>query len=177
MPPQKNSGNKKSSRISSVSKKNGRFIQDFMAELSAEGNVDSIYVARVTRTMGNGRVEVYYISKDPETSEVRGNLDQAIIRGSFRGRSRRDVWIDIGTIVAIADSGLKGSASLEIMAVFSAEQVREMRKDSSVDPRTFITACVETGRVEATLPPEDGFEFDSGPLEAAEEEEVNVDSI
>lgn len=146
-----------------------------MEELQAEGNVNNIYVARVTRTMGNGRVEVYYISKDSETSEVRGNLDQAIIRGSFRGRSRRDVWIDVGTIVAIADSGLKGSATLEIVAVFNAEQIRELRKDSGVDPRTFIAERVETGRIEATLPPEDGFEFDAGPAE--DEKEVNVDSI
>ena len=183
MPPQKNSGNKKSSRVSAVSRKNGRFIQEFMEELKAEGNVDSIHVARVTRTMGNGRVEVYFITKNPETSEIRGNLEQAIIRGSFRGRSRRDVWIDMGTIVAVADSGLKGSAALEIMAVFSAEQVREMRKDSGVDPRTFITACVETGRVEATLPPEDGFEFDETeepeqPEKPGEtEQDINIDSI
>jgi hypothetical protein len=173
MPPQKNSGAKKSSRVSGVSKKNGRFIQEFMDELQAEGNVASIHVARVTRTMGNGRVEVYFISKNPDTSEVRGNLDQAIIRGSFRGRSKRDVWIDIGTIVAVADSGLKGSATLEIMAVFSQDQVRELRKDPGVDPRTFVSERVETGRIEATLPPEDGFEFDGGPPE----EEVNVDSI
>ena len=177
MPPQKNSGAKKSSRVSGVSKKNGRFIQEFMDELQAEGGVDSIHVARVTRTMGNGRVEVYFISKNSETSEVRGNLEQAIIRGSFRGRSKRDVWIDVGTIVAVADSGLKGSATLEIMAVFSQEQIRELRKDCAVDPRTFITERVETGRIETTLPPEDGFEFDAGPPEQKEGEEVNVDSI
>jgi hypothetical protein len=134
MPPQKNSGAKKSSRVSGVSKKNGRFIQEFMDELQAEGNVASIHVARVTRTMGNGRVEVYFISKNPDTSEVRGNLDQAIIRGSFRGRSKRDVWIDIGTIVAVADSGLKGSATLEIMAVFSQDQVRELRETVQYTP-------------------------------------------
>jgi hypothetical protein len=183
MPPQKNSGAKKSSRISGVSKKNSRFVQEFMEELKAEGNVESIHVARVTRTMGNGRVEVYFISKDQETSHVRGNLEQAIIRGSFRGRSKRDVWIDVGTIVAVADSGLKGSASLEIMAVFTADQVRELRKDSTVDPRTFISERVETGKIEATLPPEDGFEFDGTeepeqPEKTGEtDREINIDSI
>ena len=62
---------------------------------------------------------------------------QAVIRGSFRGKGKRSVWIDIGTIVVIADSGIAGSAEFEIMAILSADEIRDLRKEIEIDARIF----------------------------------------
>jgi hypothetical protein len=132
MPPQKNSGAKSSKRVSGVQAKNARFIQTFMSDIRSEGKAEDVYVSRVIARLGNGRMEVFYMDASNQPQTV-----QAVIRGSFRGKGKRSVWIDIGTIVVIADSGIAGSAEFEIMAILSADEIRNLRKEIEIDPRIF----------------------------------------
>ncbi len=130
MPPQKNSGNRGSKKEAAVTSKNNRFVQALLEDARKDGNVQDIYIARILKKMGNGRMEAFYIDSDgrPQTR-------QTLIRGSFRGKGKRGVWIDIGSVVVMADSGIPGSAEFEIMAVLSNDQIRDLRKEMDIDPR------------------------------------------
>ena len=97
----------------------------------------------MTRKLGNGRVEVFYVAKEKEkTFDHEGNEiekdvyksyeKQATIKGSFRGRGKHSVWIDVGTAVAVADAGL---GHLMIMAVLTRDQLQDIAKTSYVDER------------------------------------------
>jgi len=143
MPPQKNSGNKKGKRDTGASVKNRQFISDLMSDLRQDNHVEDVYLGRVTRKLGNGRVEVFYVAKEKEkTFDNEGNEvvkevyksyeKQATIKGSFRGKGKRSVWIDVGTAVAVADAGL---GHLMIMAVLTRDQLQDIAKTSFVDER------------------------------------------
>jgi hypothetical protein len=114
-----------------------------MSDLRQNNHVDDVYLGRVTRKLGNGRVEVFYVAKETEkTFDSEGNEivkqsyksyeKQASIKGSFRGRGKHSVWIDVGTAVAVADAGL---GHLMIMAVLTRDQLQEIAKTSYVDER------------------------------------------
>lgn len=162
MPPQKNSGNKKGKRETGVSVKNRHFIGDLMSDLRQNGHVDDVYLGRVTRKLGNGRVEVFYVAREVEkTFDSEGNdveksvyksyEKQATIKGSFRGKGKHSVWIDVGTAIAVADAGL---GQLMIMAVLTRDQVQEIAKTSYVDER------VLNGISDSAEKAGDGVEFD-----------------
>jgi len=171
MPPQKNTGNKGAKRETGVSIKNRKFIQSFLDDIRKEGNVADVYVSRIMRKMGNGRVEAFFVDEKKQPRTV-----QAVIRGSFRGKGKRSVWIDDNAIVMIADSGIGGSAEFEVVAVVSPEQLRDLRKETEVDPRVVAFGIVDSAVLMSDIPLNDdgGFEF-----EAAEnvEEEINIDEI
>ena len=160
MPPQKNTGNRGAKRETGVSFKNKKFIQDFIEDARKDGQVDEIFIGRVTKKMGNGRMEVFYVEKDHP------KLVSSIIRGTFRGRGKHSVWIDVGSYVAIAATGVGGSLAYEIVAVLSIDQVREISQHIELDPR-IIDATAVSSIVEVH-----GFEFDN-----KSEEEVDVDNI
>jgi len=160
--PQKNSGNKKSKRGEGVAGKNTRFIQDILDDARREGAVDEIHIARVIRKMGNGRVEVFYVD-----DKKIGVVAQAVIRGSFRGKAKRAVWIEGGSIVALADIGIGGSAALEIMAVLDSDSIRDIRDAMDIDPRIFAVDKVDTSLLVGDVI-EEGFVF---------EDEINIDKI
>ncbi len=95
------------------------------------------------------------------------NVQQVVpMRGGLRGKGKRSVWVDIGSVVMIAETGLAGTTH-EIVAVFSDLQVSRLKKvKPDADDRLFIKMGEST---EAT---EDGFEFDRHV-----EEDVDVDAI
>lgn len=143
MPPQKNSGNKKGRRETGVSVKNRQFIGDLIADLRQDNHVEDVYLGRVTRKLGNGRLEVFYVAKerektfDREGNEIETDVyksyeKQATIKGSFRGKGKHSVWIDVGSAVAVADAGL---GHLMIMAVLTRDQLQDIAKYSYVDER------------------------------------------
>ena len=167
MPPQKNAGAKASKRVSGVQSKNSRFIQSYLDDLRKEGKADDIYIARVIGRLGSGRMDVFYIDADNKPQTV-----QSVIRGSFRGKGKRSVWIDIGSIVAIADSGIAGSAEYEIMAVLSQDDLDSLRKETTLDPRILDITNVDKDLLKSDNPITDGgFEFDR------EEDEIDIDDI
>jgi hypothetical protein len=162
MPPQKNSGTKASKRVSGVEAKNSRFITAFMEDIR-DGEVSDVYVSRVISRLGNGRMGIIYMD-----SQNQPHIVQAVIRGSFRGKGKRGVWIDIGSIVIISDSGVSGSAEFEIMAVLSPEEVSHIRKDLELDPRIFDINNTDPKLLMSDQPAPDEIVF---------EEEIDIEKI
>jgi hypothetical protein len=168
MPPQKNTGNKGAKRETGVSMKNRKFVQSFFDDIRNEGSVADVYVSRILKKMGNGRVEAFYVDSEKKPQTV-----QAVIRGSFRGKGKRSVWIEDNAIVIIADSGIGGSAEFEIVAVLSPEQLRDLRKEMEIDPRVTAFEVVDTEILMSDKPiDEGGFEF-----ETPEEPELTENQI
>lgn len=162
MPPQKNSGNKKGKRETNVSVKNRQFVADLMYDLRKSSQIEDVYLGRVVRKLGNGRVEVFYVAKEKEkTFDSEGNdivkesyksyEKQATIKGSFRGKGKHSVWIDVGTPVVVLDSGLN---LFTIIAVLTREQLQDISKEVYLDPR------VLNGVTETSEKAEDTIEFE-----------------
>lgn len=179
MPPQKNSGNKGAKRETGASSKNRRFLQNFMDDLRAEGGVDNVHIGRVLRRLGDGRMEVFFTEK-VKGNDSKGRVAQAVIRGSFRGRGKHSVWIDVGSFVAIAETGVAGPSALEIVAVMSSDQMREIGKELTIDPRVLAVDAMDTKQLLSSkmTPHHDvGYEFDGVIEEEDNEDDVDVDEI
>lgn len=164
MPPQKNSGNKGAKRNSSVDAKNNKFIAAFMSDVK-EGGTEGVYVSRIMNRFGNGRMGVVFMDEDN-----RPRIVQASIRGSFRGKGKRDAYMDIGSIVIIADSGISGPSQFEIMSVLSDSDVEHLRRETDIDARIFDINNVDSAVLlsDGTMLPPD--------IEFAEEE-VDIEKI
>lgn len=148
---QNNSRNKASKRgRGGAGVKNQRAIASIFSGLhSQEKNgldvelSENIYVGRVDRKLGNGRVEVRYAIKKREVIEDADGViledkdsyqlqtGQAIIRGTFRGRSKRAVWIEVNSPVLIEDSGL---GIMEIKALLTRDQMKDLAKEIYIHP-------------------------------------------
>lgn len=170
----------------SKARHNREFIDDLLDDLRRGEKVDDVYVGRVTRRMGCGRMEVFYIKQVADKMEDEESLAfeapvkkapkirnvdvQQIIpmRGGLRGKAKRTVWVDIDSLVMIAETGLSGTTH-EIVAVFSPEQVARYRKlKPDADERLFLK-----GGAEATAGEQDAIIFEAG----GDEDEVDVDDI
>ena len=179
MPPQKNSGNKGAKRETGASSKNRRFLQNFLDDLRTEGGVEHVHIGRVTRRLGDGRMEVFFTEK-VKGNDSKGRVAQAVIRGSFRGRGKRSVWIDVGSFVAIAETGVAGPSALEIVAVLTSDQLRDIGKEITIDPRVLAVDAVDpTQLLSSKMTPqhEVGYEFDGVIEEEDEEQEVDIENI
>lgn len=168
MPGQKNKGNRGSQNETPTTKKNNTFFNDYLSDLRKDGRVDDIYVARVVRTLGNGRVEAFYV--DPTGART----ENAYIRGLFRGKGKHSVNIDVNSIVLLADTRISGTAQFEIMCMLSRDHIRELRKVVDLDPRILnfeMTDGDELIKNDGTHA--GGFEFDAGE----EEDEVDIDAV
>ena len=133
MPRNLTGGSKHKSQSNSESSKarNNRTIIDNLLEDYRDGtNTDGVFVGRVVRRMGSGRMEVFYVKK--EFNEYEGDQGVEVtqivpMRGGLRGRGKKDVWVDPGALVVLAETGL-AQTTHEIVAVFSAAQVAKLRK-------------------------------------------------
>lgn len=169
MPPQKNAGAKASKRVSGVQSKNSRFIQSYLDDLHKEGKADDVYVSRVIARLGDGRMEVFYIDEKKRPQTV-----QAVIRGSFRGKGKRSVWIDVGSIVIVADSGIAGSAEFEIMAILDQNDLNNLKRETELDARILDITTVDKDALKSDRPADEGgFEFDKSD----DESEVDIDDL
>ena len=176
MPPQKQAGNRGAKRETGASKKNRKFVQDFIDDLRTEGSVEHVHIGRVIRRLGDGRMEVFYVEKVKD--EQRGKTTQAKIPGKFSGRGKHSVWIDVGSFVAIGDTGVRGSAAFEIVAVFTPDQMREIARDFNIDPRLLMVDNVDSTQLvnnKTTAKDDVGYEFDK--VEEEDEDDVDVDNI
>lgn len=138
-----------------MASKNKRFIQALLEDVRNNESTEDIYVSRVIRKLGNGRVEVFYID-----SNGRPSLQQASIRGSFRGKGKHAVWIDNGSIVVVADSGISGSSEFEVMAVLSHEQIHDLRSEIDIDSRVLAIDVTDENALMNGVEREEGFVFD-----------------
>jgi hypothetical protein len=114
-------------------KKSSKFFETFMSEATKAAGMEAVYVARVLRKLGNGRLEVFFMD-----AKDRPKTEHALIRGSFRGRGKSQAWIDVNSIVIISETGV-GSAKYLVVSVLDPDQIRALRKDMTLDPRIFAS--------------------------------------
>lgn len=170
-PPQKNTGNRGAKRQTNAAKKNQNFIHDLLDDMRKEGSVDDVYIGRVLRWLGDKRIEVFYT--ETVKGEQRGKAVQAKIPGKFSGKAKYSVHIDVGTFVAIANTGVSGSAEFEIVAVFSQDQMRDISKEFNIDKRVLAldnTDAEQLVKTKMTAQDEIGYEFGN-------DDELDVDDI
>lgn len=178
MPPQKNAGNRGAKRETGASKKNRKFIQDFLDDLRTEDKVEHVHIGRVLRRLGDGRMEVFYVEMTKNKSgsmESRGKMTQAKIPGRFSGRGKHSVWIDVGTFVAIVNTGVSGPAAFEIAAVFTPDQMRDVAQEFEIDARILAVDNIDSAQLVANKfgsSNDTGFDF-----EGTADEDLDIDDI
>lgn len=173
MPPQKNSGNRGAKRETGASIKNRKFVQNFLEDLRTEGTVEHVYLGRVIRRLGDGRMEVFYVQK--LKNDQRGKTAQAKIPGKFSGRGKHSVWIDVGTFVAIGETGVAGAAAFEIVAVFTPDQMRDIAQEFNIDARVMAVENVDGAQLVAnkmSSANDPGFDF-----MGVADEDIDIDDI
>jgi hypothetical protein len=164
----------------SKARNNRCLVDDLLDDIRNGENTQGVLVARVTKRMGCGRMEVFYLQEiieekktdnwmTGEKRKVEQRPVQQIVpmRGGLRGKGKKTVWVDLDSLVMIAETGLAGTTH-EIVAVFSPEQVARLRKlKPDMDERYFLK-----GSSDASANQDAGFEFVK-----EEDEEVDVDNI
>jgi hypothetical protein len=133
--------------------------------------MDDVYVGRVNRRMGNGRMEVFCCDTRDDEHEGKKTVEKTLIaplRGGMRGKGKKSVWVEPGSLVLVLETGLGGAMSHEIVAVFSQEQVAKLRKiKPELSPQLFIKGDGDGAD-------ESGIIFEAG---SEDEGEVNVEDI
>jgi len=92
-------------------------------------------------------------------------LMQAPLRGGMRGKGKKSVWVDIGSVVIVAETDLSGKTH-EIIAVMTPEQLARYRV---IMPKADARLFVKDGNTEETAKDEIVFDEDH--------EDVDVDAI
>lgn len=167
----------------SKARNNRCLVDDLIDDLRNGEDTKGVNVGRVLKRMGCGRMEVFYLeevleekkrddwltdadSKAAKKKEFRVVQQIMPMRGGLRGKGKRSVWVDLDSIVMIAETGLAGTTH-EIVAVFSPEHVAKLRKYApDTDDRIFLKNSTESA------PGEAGFEF-----EEPEKDDIDVDDI
>ena len=172
--PQKNNGKRAAAKVSGATKKNNSLISNLLDDLN-EDDANNIFIGRVIKKLGNGRMQVFYTIKN-EDGDIQPQLDQASIRGNMRGRSKRSLWIDIGTIVIVSKTEqFKGSKSFEIIGVVGEDQLDKIKEAAQLDPRVLAVDITDEASLMTAIKKENaegGFEFSN-----EEEKDVNVDTL
>lgn len=158
----------------SKARHNREFIDDLLDDYKNKQNTDGVYVGRVLRRMGSGRMEVLYMVKkkaDALEKEREEAVQQIMpMRGGLRGKAKKTVWVDIDSLVMIAETGLAGTTH-EIIAVFSPDQVAKYRAlFPNADERLFM----KNGGVAEEEDKGGGVVFEE---EEEEDGELDVDNI
>ena len=161
---------KGSNSESSTSKKTKRMFENILSDLQDE-EIDGVHFGRVVRKLGEGRMEVMFIANE------RLETVRAPMKGSIRGRGKKDAWVDVGSYVVLNETGLTGSMSHEIVMPLSPVQVAHLRKEGAMDERLFEKTSTEGGEG-------DGIEFETVVEENKKEEkeekpaqEIDIDTI
>lgn len=179
MPSQKNSGNRGSQGESPILKKNNAFFDAYINDIRKEGSVNDVYVGRILRKMGNGRMEVFYVKNGV------ASLVNTLIRGLFRGKGKHSVDMGVNSVVLIADSGIAGAAQFEIVCLLSPDQIRELRKVTVVDKRILQFEVTDNAELMSGITDLGGFDFIGGSdaaddgvkLDDDKDAEIDVDAI
>ncbi len=154
-----------------VSNKNTRAINEIVREINFKSEAgletelpENIYIGRVIRKLGNGRLEVAYsMQKHEKIEDNDGNIledkvkcivqqGQVKIPGKFRGRSKRSVWIEVNSILIIEDSGL---GIMEVKALMNRDQLKDLSKEMDIHPQILSDQLGGDDKEEI------GIEFDS----------------
>lgn len=138
------SGHRSQRNSESNKARNNRTLIDELLSDYAEKKkaIEEVFVGRVLRRMGQGRMEVYYSETVPDEDEGTKKIERTVImplRGGLRGKGKKSVWVDPGCIVMVIETGLAGAMSHEIVAVFTEEQIVRLRKlRPDLNPKLFM---------------------------------------
>lgn len=128
-------------------------LDDYLSGASTKG----VYVGRVTKKFGHGRMEVFVIE------ENRPTVMNVPLRGGLKGKGKQNVWVDVDNVVIVAENDV---GSHEIIAVLSSDQRDQLRKiKPDLDERIFAKGELQT------KPQESGFVFDK------EDSDVDIDNV
>jgi hypothetical protein len=160
---------KGSNSESSTSMKNKKLFNNLLADVRDDEDIDGILVGRVMRKLGDGRMEVDFIKND------RLETEKARMKGSIRGRGKKDAWVDVGSYVILNETGVDGALALEIVMPLNPDQVKVLKKEGLISEHLTVKGVEEN----------DGIEFDAGAKEEEEdlevkpqpEREFNIDNI
>ena len=139
----------------------------YMEDLKKDGVVEDVYIARITKMVGDGRVEVFFVDNDGAA-----NLVKAYIRGIFRGKGKHSVELDVNTIIMIADTKIPGAAQYEVMCKLDWDHLRQLKPLITIDHR-----ILHTGEVDAKDLLENKIDEEGGIHFSEDDEEIDVDAI
>jgi hypothetical protein len=151
---------------SNKTKTNNKFNDALLDDILQEAGTDGVFIARVMRRLGSGMMECFFVQEEEVEHKKRmvDKLVHAPLRGGLRGRGKKDVWIDVGSVVLLANTGL-GGTPWKIMSVFNEKQIARYQEiRPGADKRIFARASTDA-------PTEDG------GIEFIAEEDVDVDDI
>lgn len=119
-------------------RKNRGLVDDLLDDLTNGKDISGVFVGKVTRRIGHGQMEVFFVEEKSVNGELIIYDRQQIMpmAGSLTGKGKSSVWVDIGSFVRIDSTGLSRTTH-EIVAVFTEDQVRKLRKLDVVDERMF----------------------------------------
>ena len=124
--PQKNSGNKNKGQSASRDNQD-KLIRNYIDDLGrTDGYVKDVYIGKISRMFGNSRVEAVYQKKIND--EILIGLTQATIPGKFQGRNKRHFWIETGTLILVADTGL----GFEVVGLLSRDDIHAIKKITKI---------------------------------------------
>jgi hypothetical protein len=147
--------------------KNKKLFNNLLADIRDDEDIDGILVGRVMRKMGDGRMEVDYIKNE------RLETEKARMKGSIRGRGKKDAWVDVGSYVILNETGVDGALALEIVMPLNPDQVKVLKREGLISENLCVKEVGDN----------DGIEFDSGAkeeeveVEPQPERELNIDNI
>jgi len=114
---------------------NRRLINDYLDDCKKNDVSEGIYVGRVLRKLGSGRLEVFYTKKEKgRIKEVTENmpLDVSLKRSLYA------VPIEMDVVVLLTETGL-GGREREIIGAFNPEQIQKYKEICpDADHRIFL---------------------------------------
>lgn len=124
--PQKNSGNKNKGQSAGRINQD-KLIRNFMDDLERyNGYVDGVYIGKITRMLGNSRVEAVYQKKVNDETLI--GVTQAAIPGKFQGRNKRHFWIETGSLILVSDTNL----GFEVVGMLTRDDIHAIKKITKV---------------------------------------------
>ena len=152
---------KGSNSESSTSMKNKKLFNNLLSDIRDDEDIDGILVGRVMRKLGDGRMEVDYIKND------RLETEKARMKGSIRGRGKRDAWVDVGSYVLLNETGVSGTLAFEIVMPLNVDQVKTLKDEGAISEHLVIKELKENP---------DGIEFEESEKKE-QDTEINIDNI
>ena len=119
-------------------RKNRGLVDDLLDDLTNGKDISGVFVGKITRRIGHGQMEVFFVEEKSVNGQLLTYDRQQIMpmAGSLTGKGKSSVWVDIGSFVRVDSTGLS-RVTHEIVAVFTEDQIRRLRKLDVVDERMF----------------------------------------
>ena len=143
-----------------VTKKNRELLEAYLDDIETEGVCKDVYVAKVTKKLGDGRIECTYMEGE------RGYTVQAVIKGSLRGKGKSQAFVDVGTLILVSNTGLIGALAYEVIAVIPQK---------GTPLRSRFDEIVKTSLPETKEDTGGGLEFEHE--EESDDDGVEIDNI